>query len=162
MRPIYFSHRQNSKTKLFGFGLEQIPEQPTIEAQKQKDEKIERLRGELSDLILKHLPKLKFLYYQMRYVPKPETIPVEDMIPIGEIPIVGFMYKLLSTYFYANDNLVAECFDRSIYFIPVHYSMAKALKAKDFSLEEIASKTVLLKDSLINMYNLIAKQNYNM
>jgi hypothetical protein len=44
----------------------------------------------------------------------------------------------------------------------VHYSMAKALKAKDFSLEEIASKTVLLKDSLINMYNLIAKQNYNM
>jgi len=51
------------------------------------------------------------------------------LIPLEEIPVVGFLYKLLGTYVYANDNLVAECFQRNIYFLPVHFSMAEAFKA---------------------------------
>lgn len=89
---------------------------------------MDQLRSELSDLISKHLPKLKFIYYQLKYVPRPEVVSSSELIPLEDIPLVGLFYKMLSTYMYANDNLVTECFQRKIYFLPISYTMAQSLK----------------------------------
>lgn len=128
MRPMYFSHKPNQLTRLFGFGLEQVTEEPPPEVRRQQEERMKRLEAELSELISKLMPKLELLYYQMKYVPRPEVVPTSSLIPLEGVPLVGFLYKLLQTYIYANDNLVSECFSRSIYTLPVHYPIAVALK----------------------------------
>lgn len=61
---------------------------------------------------------------------------------------------------YANDNLVCECFARSIYFLPGHYSMAKSLKIVND--EERDRELRQLKDSLVNIYNSIEKADYSL
>lgn len=40
MRPMYFSHKPNAKTRLFGFGLEQITEKPSIEVLKEQEDNL--------------------------------------------------------------------------------------------------------------------------
>ena len=147
MRPMYFSHKKNEKTKIFGFGLEEIPKEEDPGA----IQKHEKAMDELTEAIKKRLPYLKFLWTQLVHTPSPEIVKVSSLMPLTEIPIFDLLSKVISTYSEANENFVKECFISRIYILPNYYSFAR------FVMERQEEKTVLqnlegLRESLIKIY----------
>lgn len=113
MRPMYFAHKANcsdpvveNRTKIVGFGLNEIPD-PQI-AEKAKVEAA-KLSKKLSDLASANISKVKLAWHIAR-----STETVIEPYYLGNIPLLGFAYKLLQTFQSASDNLVYEVFDKDI------------------------------------------------
>lgn len=60
---------------------------------------------------------------------------------LKKIPAIKFGLKLLNTFFYANDNLIYECFEKQIFRTKDNYVNPKSL-SKQYNHEKY-SKTII-------------------
>ena len=112
MRPMYFAHKPNEHTTLFGFGLREV------EAEEKPQEEVDaenKKKAEMYEKIVKRIKSnlsISKLMLEFLKVPlKSEVVDPKNLTNPRSIPLVDFLMKLLETYQNSNDNLVRECFE---------------------------------------------------
>jgi hypothetical protein len=92
IRPFYFSHAQTDKTYIFGFGLEKLPDKENESTHLRKKALASE---ELKELIKRKLPIIRLVWIQLFQTPLPKLVETSSLISGDEIPLIGFLRKLL-------------------------------------------------------------------
>ena len=109
MRPMYFAHKPNAVTTLFGFGLREL-EEKVVTMTKEEEEKMMNAKKEKFDKLVKKIkanvsyPKLVLAL--ARVPVSSQEVDPQKLTKPRDIPLVDFLLKLLETYQNSNDNLV--------------------------------------------------------
>ena len=132
MRPMYFAHKPNAVTTLFGFGLREMEEEhkksdEQVEAEsKVKIQKLEKLVKKIKANV--SYPKLLLALAKVPL--KTEIVDPQKLAKPRDIPLVDFLLKLLETYQNSNDNLVRECFEYQTFLFKEKITKIQSLESE--------------------------------
>ena len=138
MRPMYWSHPKRKTTEIYGFGLNEVKDPAYEERQKAK---LKEATNAVEEALDHYLSCCKLFSLGCKAfgkmcknccgcnVVEKDLASSEVEVEVDEkqqesigliselkqIPAIKFGLRLLNTYFYANDNLIYECFEKQIF-----------------------------------------------